>query len=1189
PAGNSTSNIPSGQSFDVTIQVWKDGVTNSPGQGADIQCTLYWGEVPAFGGTWTNITETPMTYTGDTGNDDVYTGSISPADGFYEYTVNCDDLTDNSKTWQGGGNGRLNMFTPTGEPLQLRAMWLEDDVIAWNTFGGATYELHYNTSGAVTVPQTAGSGIALTFGGTLTSTSYPKNPNANGYDSWVIPAGSLSLVPTILKGDFAIAAYDGSGDLMDATRIQIQGVLDDLFSYAGDLGTVYAGSVPSVHVWAPTATQIDFHRFADGNPATLPTVSAMTYDPATGVWSITGDASWDRDYYVFEVTVFAPDSTRFLTHTVSDPWAVSLTTNSKRAQILNLDDASLKPSGWDGLAKPAYTTPEDISVYEVHVRDFSINDATVASANRGTFKAFTETSSDGMQHLEALQAAGLSHIHLLPAFDIASVNEDASTRTEPSPSGGRSTTTQQAAVGVARGNDGFNWGYDPYHFGAPEGSYSTDPADGATRVLEFREMVQSLNEAGLRVVMDVVYNHTSSFGQTFENSVLDKIVPGYYHRYGSAGEGQFSSCCADTATEYDMMQKLMVDTLIRWAKDYKVDGFRFDLMNLHSVDDIQEVRTAVDALSMGTDGVDGQDVYIYGEGWNFGSAQGKGLTHAHQWNMPGTGIGTFNDRIRDASHGGYSTDPTEVFKQGFINGLSFDWNGKNYSNRSQGELRYQMDRLRLSLAGNLQDFEIEDQAGTTIKGKDLNGTSYALDPQESINYISKHDNETLYDLSVYRLPAGATGDDRTRVQNLGLSLVALAQGIPFFHMAGELLRSKSLDRNSYDSGDWFNRVDWTGATNNFAVGLPPEWDNQNRWSVMTPLLNDTGNDATPANIQRAREHFEEILKIRTGSPLFTLETAADAIARIDFHNTGPSQTDGLIVMSISDETGTDLDPSADALVVLFNATNTAQTHTIASFAGYGAALHPILAASTDPVVKTSSATCGSGAFTVPARTTAVFVLTSGACGAPSLDIGAWLEGAYEANPTPGMRTDLTSVLPTSQPFSGAPWNYAGTETSSIDFSTAGVVDWILVGLSTDADATNVVSRSAGLLLSDGSIVGTDGSSSLTFGPLSDGSYYVNAWHRNHRTSTLSSAQSFTAGSLTNLACTRLTLSPGDADTDGQISALDVTNAFLGQTGTSGYLTADFNLDGTVDAEDVLAFWLPSNGSAGGSATSVTGC
>lgn len=241
-------------------------------------------------------------------------------------------------------------------------------------------------------------------------------------------------------------------------------------------------------------------------------------------------------------------------------------------------------------------------------------------------------------------------MHLLPAFDIATIPERKSEQTTPDcdlaalPAG---SEKQQECVTKAAAKDAFNWGYDPYHYTVPEGSYATDP-DGTERTVEFRKMVKALNEDGLRVVMDVVYNHTAASGQA-KTSVLDRIVPGYYQRLLADGSVANSTCCSNTATENAMMGKLVVDSVVTWAKEYKVDGFRFDLMGHHPKANILAVRKALDELTLRKDGVDGKKIVLYGEGWNFGEvADDARFVQATQKNMAGTGIATFSDRARDA-------------------------------------------------------------------------------------------------------------------------------------------------------------------------------------------------------------------------------------------------------------------------------------------------------------------------------------------------------------------------------------------------------------------------------------------------------------------------------------------------------------------------------------------------------------
>jgi pullulanase-type alpha-1,6-glucosidase len=707
----------------------------------------------------------------------------------------------------------------------------------------------------------------------------------------------------------------------------------------------------------------------------------MTCDDATGVWSLTGTAAWKNQYYLYDVEVFAPSTGQVEHNIVTDPYSVALARNSTRTQIVDLSDAALRPAGWSTYTKPAIGAPEGISLYELHVRDFSLNDQTVPFAERGTYAAFTRTASDGMRHLDALADAGLTHVHLLPVFDIATVDEDRSNHEAPPcdlASFPRDSAEQQACIAQVRAQDGFNWGYDPWHYTAPEGSYAMDP-QGAARTTEFRSMVKSLNDAGLRVVMDVVYNHTNAAGQA-EKSVLDRIVPGYYHRLLEDGTLATSTCCANTATEHAMMEKLMVDSIVTWARDYKVDGFRFDLMGHHSKANLLAVRAALDALTLAHDGVDGSKIYLYGEGWNFGEvANDARFVQATQLNMDGTGIGTFNDRLRDAVRGGGPFDGDQRVNQGFASGLYTDPNGVSSMTPEQQRQRLLLlqDQIKVGLTGNLQGFEFVDRTGATVTGADIdyNGSpaGYTSDPQEAITYIEAHDNETLFDALAYKLPQDTSRSDRRRAQIVGLSTVALGQGLPFFHAGSELLRSKSLDRNSFDSGDWFNRVFWNGTDNNFGVGLPRQDDNGSAWPIIGPILANTAIDPSAADIDWTDARFADLLRIRRSSPLFELGTAEAIQQRLTFANNGPNQVPGLIVMRISDTVGPDLDPSARSLVVIFNGSDTGQSITLPDTVKGQFKLHKVQQTSDDDVVLRSKFTQKTGTFFVPALTTAVFV------------------------------------------------------------------------------------------------------------------------------------------------------------------------------------------------------------------------
>jgi len=891
-----------------------------------------------------------------------------------------------------------NLYIGVGEPVEIgqvvsividraQAHWVTADTIAWKVSGtGMNFGLYYAANAGIEADGNALVGtdgmIPLTLNDAgLSQEVLSKFPHLTDFKALTISEADLASVPDLLKGQVVVAATDENGNLVNATSLQIPGVLDDLYTYNGDLGVVWADGIPTISVWAPTAKYVKFHLFADSNPNTESTVLDMTNDPATGVWSITGDASWNGQYYLYEVQVFSNSVRRVVTNLVTDPYSVSLSINSARSQIVDVNDTTLMPPEWLTTAKPELNAPEDIVVYEVHIRDFSRIDPDVPEELIGTYKAFTILDSYGMEHLKTLADAGLTHLHLLPSFDIATIDENRANWQTPSfdelGSFPTDSERQQDLLNNTRDLDGFNWGYDPYHFNVPEGSYSTNP-DGTTRIVEYREMVQAINNIGLRVVIDVVYNHTNSSGQS-EKSVFDRIVPGYYHRLDDNGRVATSTCCQNTATEHNMMEKFMVDSVVFWATTYRVDAFRFDLMGHHMLSNMAKVRAALDALTLEADGVDGKAIYVYGEGWNFGEVadNARGI-QASQMNIGGLGIGTFNDRLRDAVRGGSPFSGKQL--QGFINGLYTDPNGitPGSERHQRNQILAFADQIRVGIAGNLAGYTFTDYRGNVITGADVdyNGqpAGYTIDPQENIVYISKHDNETLWDAIQYKAPLTADIAQRVRMNNLGISIVMFSQGVPFFHAGDDLLRSKSLDRDSYNSSDWFNRLDFTMQTNNFGVGLPPS--SRSDWGIIQPLLANPDLQATPEDIMAAHMHFTEALQIRQSSPLFRLQTAEDVQARLTFPNTGEDQIAGVIVMALSDsvEGLPQLDENFAMIVVVFNAENEAVAFTDATFASMNFTLHPVQATSFDSIAQTATFDSATGTFTVPARTTAVFVV-----------------------------------------------------------------------------------------------------------------------------------------------------------------------------------------------------------------------
>jgi pullulanase-type alpha-1,6-glucosidase len=412
------------------------------------------------------------------------------------------------------------------------------------------------------------------------------------------------------------------------------------------------------------------------------------------------------------------------------------------------------------------------------------------------------------------------------------------------------------------------------------------------------------------------------------------------------------------------MEKLMIDTGKLWVEDYKVSGFRFDLSGFHTLDNMLRFQEAVQAIDPTT--------YIYGEAWNFGAVQNDArFEQARQANLGGTGIGSFADRIRDPLRGSFfgENDVTTewIQRQGFVSGWYYDPNSENTGSVTERNgLLAATDDIRLWLAGGLKSYRLQKSDGTTVSGSQLSG--YTEDPQEAIVYADKHDNATLWDYSAWKHPTGTSPANRVRAQNVGQAVLLLGQGIPFVQAGSDILRSKSGDRDSYDSGDWFNEIDWTLSGNKWAEGLPIADKNDIRWPLLQTKYQDVTTKPGPAELQRSFDHFREMLRIRKSSPLFRLGNAAQIEERVQFYNTGPSQVAGLIAMGIDGCTDGDFVPPEGALMTIFNANDEPQTLNL--FGSEAWTLHPVLADSTDPVVKTAKH--DANGFYVPARTTAVF-------------------------------------------------------------------------------------------------------------------------------------------------------------------------------------------------------------------------
>ena len=514
------------------------------------------------------------------------------------------------------------------------------------------------------------------------------------------------------------------------------------YTYDGDdLGaTILSDGSTTFKVWAPTASKVVLNLFAAGNGVNAYDSLEMTKGDR-GVWELNVPNCGHGTYYTYSVTTCVG------TQEAVDPYAKAAGVNGDRGMVIDLD--STDPSDWMNDQVVTLGKYTDATIWEIHVRDFS---NTISSSKYpGKYLAFTERglkNSAGISiGVDYLLELGITHIHLLPVYDYASVNEM---------------------------NPGFNWGYDPENYNVPEGSYSTDPYNGEVRITEFKQMVQSLHKDGLGVIMDVVYNHTYD-----ANSSFNKIVPYYYYRFNADGSNSSASGCGnDTASERYMFRKFMVDSVSYWASEYNLDGFRFDLMGLHDLETMRQIEEAVHAIN--------PNAIIYGEGWTMGSTI-DGSLQANQSNIskiePSEGaagsVAVFNDAIRDGLKG-------SVFSatgQGYINGAF-----------AQNSAKVQFGIL--GGRGNAAGWQV---AGAAV-----------------INYMSAHDNNTLWDKLALSNPKDSV-EDRLAMNRLGAAIMMISKGTPFWQAGEEMLRTKvnpdgSFNHNSYNASDAVNNINWEALT-----------------------------------------------------------------------------------------------------------------------------------------------------------------------------------------------------------------------------------------------------------------------------------------------------------------------------------------------------------------------------------------
>ena len=859
----------------------------------------------------------------------------------------------------------------------------------------------------------------------LTSTTFPnklkiKFPYLANFQAFKVQL-TTAKVKQWLKQQLIVVAQNKQGVIVHSNYVQIAALLDQLYTQktndaneATDLGATLNRKGVNFKLWAPTALNVQLLLFNhDKTPAT-PSNIVMTEDKHSGIWHVQTNKKFNAAFYQYQLTLYQPTVQKVVTVTVTDPYSLSLSTNGKYSQVADLNSAVTQPKGWLTQRRPTLKNAEDNIIYEVDIRDFSANDPQLSDKRaRGKYKAFSEKNSASIKQLKALQAAGLTTIELMPSYDFSTVNEDPSKSIDindnltkvckiaphtsvcakpynkkqtiksilNSYATDKSGIKAQQLVSELRSFDNYNWGYDPFHYTVPEGSYAINP-EGVARLIAFRTMIEHLHNLGFKIFMDVVYNHTYQAGLK-KYSVLDKIVPNYYQRLDPiTGKIEHSTCCENTATEHVMMAKLMTDSLVTWARDYFIDGFRFDLMGHQPKAVMLAARRAVRKVDPNT--------YFYGEGWNFGEvANNQRFVQASQLELGGTEIGTYSDRLRDAVRGsGIGNSGNKLRQaQGLGNGLGTIVNDLNRpstlnttkaNNHTYALLK---DQARIGLTGNLANYPLLNSEGKHVLGKDIpygnQPTGYALDPADTINYVSKHDNQTLWDNNQYRTAYRVSSDERVRMQLQSLAFTLFAQGIPFMQMGVELLRSKSFLRDSFNYGDWFNRVDFTEHTNYYDSGLPPAAKDAANWPLIKTLLKkNQGRDHVNAvQIRFSNAVFKEMLQIRTSSSLFKLTSAHAIIHQLSFLNTGAHQQSGLIVMKLNATLPiqkTNISTRKNiykSIIVIFNTSAKNQQFNYAQANRYK--LHPIQKNGVDDIVKQSKATELS--FNVPALTTSVFV------------------------------------------------------------------------------------------------------------------------------------------------------------------------------------------------------------------------
>jgi pullulanase len=553
-----------------------------------------------------------------------------------------------------------------------------------------------------------------------------------------------------------------------------------------DLGVTYTKGATTFKVWAPDAEAVKVRLYNTGSGGNE-TLDILMDKESNGVWKTIFRTDIKNKYYTFKIL----HQGKWLAET-PDPYAKAVGVNGRRGMVVDMKDTN--PEGWESDKGPVVKHPTDILLYESHVRDLSVSNNS-GIKHKGKFLGIAETgtkSPDGLSTgLDHLKELGVTHLHLLPAFDFNSVDE-------------------------ANPEGKYNWGYDPLNYNVPEGSFSTNPNDGNVRIKEFKQMVQALHANGLGVIMDVVYNHTSG-----RDTPFNLTAPDYYYRKNPDGSySDASGCGNETASERPMMRKFMIESVVYWAKEYHVDGFRFDLMGVHDIETMNAISDALHKIN--------PSIIIYGEGWTAGACPIPETKRAVKKNAHLLDrIAAFSDDLRDGLRGPYN----DVRETGFVS-----------AKKGTAE------SVKFGIVASVAHPQIDYKAVNYSK------EPWAAEPYHTVSYVSCHDDNTLFD----RLKIGnpiATEAELIKMDKLAQCVVLTSQGIPFLHSGAELLRTKQGMANSYKSPDAINEIDWSRKSKYGAVF--------NYYKALTALRKNH-----PAFRMPTAKMIQEHLKfIDTGDPL----------------------------------------------------------------------------------------------------------------------------------------------------------------------------------------------------------------------------------------------------------------------------------------------------------------------------------